>query len=59
LEADVRQGVVTSLEPNINLKFQKTRPLKVFCKLKRHDVDDAMLERCIDVMNQDKVRLIL
>lgn len=57
LEADVRSGVVTSLEPNVVLKFQKTRPLKVMCKLKRRDVDDGILERCINVTNLDKVGL--
>ncbi|WAR21226.1 HIL-like protein [Mya arenaria] len=38
LEADNKSGVVTSLEPHVELKFQKTRSLRVICKLRRHDI---------------------
>ncbi|XP_052773286.1 uncharacterized protein LOC128212078 [Mya arenaria] len=59
LEADNKSGVVTSLEPHVELKFQKTRSLRVICKLRRHDVSDTILERCISVKNLDKITVSL
>lgn len=59
LEADFKSGVVTSHEPHVDLKFQKTRPLQVLCKLRRREVDDAILDRCIKVTNLDKITVSL
>ncbi|XP_052278095.1 uncharacterized protein LOC127876719 [Dreissena polymorpha] len=59
LKADTKSGVVTSFEPQVELKFQKTRSMRVMCKLRRHDVDDTILQRCIHVSNHDKITIAL
>lgn len=59
LDALQRCGTVASHEPHVHLQFQKTRPLKVLCKLHRQDVPDHMLQHCITVTNSDKVTINL
>ena len=56
LDALHKSGVVASLEPTVELQFQKTRPVVVYCRLRRRDVPDVMLDRYITVTNKDKVR---
>lgn len=59
LEAEYKSGVVTTLDPSVELNFQKTRQLKVLCKLRRRDVDDTILDRCLKVTNTDKISIKL
>lgn len=57
LEADFKFGALTSMEPVVELKFQKTRALQIMCKLKRRDVEEAILNRYIKVANLDKIKV--
>lgn len=57
LDAVYKTGVVASLEPTVELQFQKTKPVIVYCKLRRRDVPDVMLDRYITVTNKDKVSI--
>ena len=57
LDALNKNGVIASLEPVVELQFQKTKSVIVYCKLRRRDVPDVMLDRYITVINKDKVSI--
>ncbi|KAL3864344.1 hypothetical protein ACJMK2_006035 [Sinanodonta woodiana] len=54
-----RSGVLATYDHDFKLKFQKLKSLSVICRLRRYELPDTILERCISVTNADTVTVHL